>query len=614
MHDIIRLLPDSVANQIAAGEVIQRPASAAKELLENAIDAGATLIKLVIKDSGKTLIQVVDNGCGMSMTDARMSFERHATSKIKTASDLFAIKTMGFRGEALASIAAIAQIELKTKRVEDELGSQIIIEGSKVIDQKPTQCANGTSIAIKNLFFNVPARRNFLKSNQVETRHIIDEFTRVSMVNPLVSFTMHHNEKAIFQLNNSTLKQRISGLLGANFSQRLIPVEQDTESIKINGFIGKPEFARKTRGEQFFFANNRFIKHPYLHHSIDAAFQELLPKDTFPSYFIFIEVDPKTIDINIHPTKTEVNFQDSKVLYAILRAAVRQSLGKFSITPTLDFDVEQSLDFTDPPKGKIINPPKITTDPTYNPFDTQTRKDSKHFSKSKTTNWESLYADQVQIAKPDKLTTEDNDLQKNIDSNEESQKEVGEIINEKIFQFKNRYIVTVVSSGLMIIDQNLAHERILFERFSNLFENEKASSQQELFPETLSFSASDAEILNDIKDELSIIGFAIKPMSKNTFVITGRPADLTDFNLRDTLEGIIENYRKNLLDINLNKKINLAKSMAANVAIEAGTLLKKEEINAMVDALFACKAPTVSPSGKAIFNIISMEEIAKKFN
>ncbi len=614
MHDIIRLLPDSVANQIAAGEVIQRPASAVKELLENAIDAGATSIKLVIKDSGKTLIQLVDNGCGMSMTDARMSFERHATSKIKSASDLFAIKSLGFRGEALASIAAIAQVELKTKRVEDELGSLIIIEGSKVIDQQPTQCANGTSIAIKNLFFNVPARRNFLKSNQVETRHIIDEFTRVAMVNSSISLSMHHNEKAVFQFNNSTLKQRISGLLGANFSQRLIPVEQDTESIKVYGFIGKPEFARKTRGEQFFFANNRFIKHPYLHHSIDAAFQELLPKDAFPSYIIFIEVDPKTIDINIHPTKTEVNFQNNKVLYAILRAAVRQSLGKFCITPSLDFEMEQSLNFTDPPEGKVIKSPIIATNPNYNPFDSQTKRPVKPFTKPKATNWESLYAEQAPTANDDKLTNGITNEQKKITPEQESPEEIAEVINERIFQFKNRYIVTVVSSGLMIIDQSLAHERILFERFSNMLENNKSSSQQELFPETLTFSASDAEIINDIKDELGIIGFAIKSMTKNTFVVTGRPADLSDLNLRDALEGIIENYHKNLLELNLNKKINLAKSMAANIAIKAGILLKNEEINAMVDALFACKVPTVSPSGKAVFSIISMDELAKKFN
>ncbi|MBE9481793.1 MAG: DNA mismatch repair endonuclease MutL, partial [Bacteroidetes bacterium] len=336
MTDIIRLLPDSVANKIAAGEVIQRPASAAKELLENAIDSGASAIKLIVKDAGKTLIKVIDNGCGMSETDARMCFERHATSKIQKADDLFAIRTMGFRGEALASIAAISQIEIKTKRIEDELGTSIEIEGAEVKSQNADNCPNGTSIAVKNLFFNVPARRNFLKSNTAETRHIIEEFNRIALVNPQISFSMFHNNKQVFQLYPSTLKQRIIALFGNMYKQRLVPVEQKSDIVNISGFIGKPEFAKKTRGEQYFFANNRFIKHPYLNHSVNGAFKELLPSDTYPAYFLYLEVDPKMIDVNIHPTKTEVNFQDDKLIYSILRATLKQSLGKFSITPTLD--------------------------------------------------------------------------------------------------------------------------------------------------------------------------------------------------------------------------------------------------------------------------------------
>ncbi len=609
MSDIIRLLPDAVANQIAAGEVIQRPASAVKELLENAIDSGATVIKLVIKDSGKTLIQVIDNGCGMSITDARMAFERHATSKIRKADDLFAIRTMGFRGEALASIAAIAQVELKTRRLDDELGTQINTEASKIIDQQPTQCPAGTNIAVKNLFFNVPARRNFLKSNQVETRHIIEEFTRVAMVNPGIVFSLHHNEKMIFHLNNSNLKQRISGLLGSNYSSRLVQVEHLTEKIKIYGFVGKPEYARKTRGEQFFFANNRYIKHPYLHHSVDAAFQELLPKDTYPSYFIFIEIDPGFIDINIHPTKTEVNFQDNKMLYAMLRSAIRQALGKYNITPSLDFDVEQSLEFTDPPKGVEIEQPQIRINSDYNPFDVTHKPVQQPRDLSNQKNWEKLYQPQEYTPKKDEEIQSAPQTELG-HINDES----GKIANEKIFQFKQRFIVTIVSSGVMIIDQTRAHERVLYEDYMEVFNGQLSHSQQELFPETIGFNSSDAEIIEEIKEDLKTLGFVINEMGQNTYVVTGKPADLQDINIKESLESIIENYRKNLVDLNLNKRVNLVSALAGNMAIKPGTILQKEEMNALVDKLFACKIPDVSPQGKPVFRVISIEEVEKLFN
>ena len=607
--DIIKILPDSVANQIAAGEVIQRPASAVKELLENAIDSGASAIKLIIKDAGKTLIQVIDNGCGMSETDARMCFERHATSKIQKANDLFAIRTMGFRGEALASIAAISQVEIKTKRIEDELGSSIEIEGSEVKSQNADNCPNGTSIAIKNLFFNVPARRNFLKSNTAETRHIIEEFNRIALVNPQISFSMFHNNKQVFQLYPSTLKQRIIALFGNMYKQRLVPVEQKSDIVNISGFIGKPEFAKKTRGEQYFFANNRFIKHPYLNHSVNGAFKELLPADTYPAYFLYLEVDPKMIDVNIHPTKTEVNFLDDKLIYSILRATLKQSLGKFSITPTIDFDIERSMKFPDFPKNKIVKDPSIIPNPDYNPFETGKKQaydltiDNRQ--KSNKDNWEKLFIPDEKI--PDKNINE----QKLIEPDWE-QKEL-EQITEKIFQIHNRYILTNIKSGLMIINQQRAHERILYERYLNMLNDRKGISQQELFPQSISFSQGDAEIIDEIKDDLQILGFNINKLGKNTFVINGTPADFPEKNISHVLEKIFENYKNNLLNLNLDKKINLARSMASNMSIRSGKVLMKEEMKALVDELFACKVPDVSPGGKPIIQIITVEDMDTGF-
>ena len=618
MTDIIRLLPDSVANKIAAGEVIQRPASAAKELLENAIDSGASAIKLIVKDAGKTLIQVIDNGCGMSETDARMCFERHATSKIQKADDLFAIRTMGFRGEALASIAAISQIEIKTKRIEDELGTSIEIEGAEVKSQNADNCPNGTSIAVKNLFFNVPARRNFLKSNTAETRHIIEEFNRIALVNPQISFSMFHNNKQVFQLYPSTLKQRIIALFGNMYKQRLVPVEQKSDIVNISGFIGKPEFAKKTRGEQYFFANNRFIKHPYLNHSVNGAFKELLPADTYPAYFLYLEVDPKMIDVNIHPTKTEVNFQDDKLIYTILRAALKQSLGKYNITPTIDFDIEGSMKFSDFPKNKVVKDPSIKPNPDYNPFETGKKQiydltiDNRQ--RSNKDNWEKLFvSDEKNSQKKliDEIPDKNINGQKLIEPDWE-QKEL-EQRTEKIFQIHNRYILTNIKSGLMIINQQRAHERILYERYLNMLNTKKGVSQQELFPQSISFSPGDAEIIDEIKEDLQILGFNINKLGKNTFVINGTPADLPEKNISNVLEKIFENYKNNLLNLNLDKKINLARSMASNMSIRSGKVLMKEEMKALVDELFACKVPDISPGGKPIIQIISVEDLDKGF-
>ncbi|NTW33123.1 MAG: DNA mismatch repair endonuclease MutL, partial [Bacteroidetes bacterium] len=459
MPDIIRLLPDNVANQIAAGEVIQRPASAVKELLENAIDSGATHIKLIIKDSGKTLIQLIDNGCGMSETDARLSFERHATSKIKEASDLFNIRTMGFRGEALASIAAIAQIELKTKRIGDETGTSIIIEGTEVKSQESCQCSEGTSISVKNLFFNVPARRNFLKSNTVETNHILDEFHRVALAFPDISFEMYHNNSEVYHLTPSPLKQRIISIFGSNFNQRLIPVIQESGICNISGFIGKPDSAKKTRGEQFFFVNNRFIKHPYLNHAVVSAFDELLPANSFPAYFIFIEIDSKEIDINIHPTKTEIKFQDDKSIYAIMRSAVKMALGKFSISPTLDFNVEKSFDILPLKKGETVNPPTIKINPDYNPFNTENREKKLNSSpaqslinKTNRESWEKLYPSEVNIKQDNnEIIQQGEAVQQIIHSDWENN--IQHQTKKQYLQLHSSYIVTQVKSGVMLIDQ-----------------------------------------------------------------------------------------------------------------------------------------------------------------
>ncbi len=613
MSDIIQLLPDSVANQIAAGEVVQRPASAVKELMENALDAGSTQIKLIAKDAGKTLIQIIDNGCGMSESDARMSFERHATSKIRKADDLFAIRTMGFRGEALASIAAIAQVELKTKRIGDEIGVKIDIEGSEVKNQEATHCPEGTSISVKNLFYNVPARRNFLKTDAVELRHIIEEFQRVAIPNPQVAFSFHHNTTEVFNLPVGNLKQRLMGVFGNSYNTRLVPVEENTEIVKIKGYVIKPDFAKKTRGEQFFFLNKRFIKSAYLHHAVQSAFEQLLPKDSFASYFLLLDVDPKTIDINIHPTKTEVKFEDEKAIYAFLRSAIKKSLGQFNIAPSLDFNQEAHL-YNMPlkPVDGIYKQPTITVDPNYNPFkiDSPLGIKSSERDLSNRANWEKMYSRHA-----------DNQLEFEIKKEEETQQtintdwdnELHESNLKSSYQLHNKYILTHIKTGFMVIDQQGGHERILYERILYAFEKNKSATQQELFPKTIELNPADFALVKELNSEIQSLGFDISEFGKNTFVIHGIPADTVNFDSVNLLEGLIENYKQNQLELKSDKRENLARAMARNMSIKSGRALTQEEMNNLIDELFACKMPYSTPSGKPTITTFSSEDLDKRF-
>jgi DNA mismatch repair protein MutL len=613
MSDIIHLLPDFVANQIAAGEVVQRPASAVKELMENALDAGSTSIKLIVKDAGKTLIQVIDNGCGMSETDARMSFERHATSKISKADDLFAIRTMGFRGEALASIAAIAQVELKTKRIGDQVGVKINIEANEVKSQEACICSDGTSISVKNLFYNIPARRNFLKTDSVELRHIIDEFQRVVIPNPNVAFTLHHNTTEVFHLEAGSLKQRLTAVFGSSYNTRLVPVEEDTSVVKIKGFVIKPEFAKKTRGEQFFFLNKRFIKNSYLHHAVQSAFAELLPNDSFASYFLLLEVDPKTIDINIHPTKTEVKFEDEKAVYAFLRAAIKKSLGQFNITPSIDFNQEAHL-YNMPlkPVDGIYRQPTIKVDENYNPFknDSSTGYKSSDRELSNRSNWEKMYTRHTDSKEEFEIKKEE-ETQHTINTDWDN--ELHESNKKLTYQLHNRYILSHIKTGFMVIDQQGAHERILYERILDSFEKHKSVTQQELFPKTIELNAADFALVKELQTEIKEIGFDIREFGKSTFVIHGVPADTVNYESTALLEGLIENYKQNLQELKSNKRENLARSMARNMSIKSGKALTQEEMNNLIDELFACKMPYSTPSGKPTITTFSIDELDRRF-
>lgn len=599
--DIIKLLPDSVANQIAAGEVIQRPASVVKELMENALDAGATQIDLFVKDAGRTMITVIDNGCGMSETDARLCFERHATSKIQKAEDLFSIRTMGFRGEALASIAAVAQVELMTRRKEDELGTKIFIEGSVVKEQLPKPMAVGTNFTVKNLFFNIPARRNFLKSNEVEMRHITDEFFRVAMMNPEVAFTLTNNEKETYHLPKGNLKQRIVGLYGKDYDKKILPVQQETETATINGFIVKPEFLKKTRGEQYFFVNKRFIKHAYLHHAIENAYQELIPNDCFPGYFINIDINPAEIDINIHPTKTEVNFQDVKLVYAILHSAVRKSIGQNNLAPLLDFDESPDLgiDFGEASRmDRPVTGPQIDYNPSFNPFKPQTQL--RHSSG----NWKIMYEDNND--------TIANNINK-ISNFDEAPTMIVE--NKNLYlQLQQSYIITTVKSGLLVVDQHLAHKRVLYEKYLREIENNTEASQQELFPQHITLNPNDASLLKEIMPDLENIGFRIQQMNSSTFVINGTPADSKNNDAVTLLEKILEMYKTNVTDLKLDKRLNIARSLASQLAIKSGQNLTPIEMQDLIDRLFACAVSEVSPDGKKIYTILNINELKTRFN
>lgn len=615
--DIIRLLPDMVANQIAAGEVIQRPASAVKELMENAIDAGADDITVVLKDAGKTLLQVTDNGCGMTATDARLCFERHATSKIREANDLFAIRTMGFRGEALASIASIAQVELKTRRREDEVGTQIFIEGSVIKSEEACQCNFGTSILVKNIFFNVPARRNFLKAESTELGYVIEEFQRVALVNPDLAFSLHHNGKQVYKLEPGNSRQRIIAVFGNNYSQKLVQVETQTNIVNVSGFIGKPEFAKRTRGDQYFFANNRFIKHPYLHHAVVNAFHDLLPDNAFPTYFLFLDVDPKTIDINIHPTKTEVKFEDEKSLYAIIRSAVKQTLGKFSLTPSLDFDIEKSMDFPEMKTGETVKVPQVKINPYFNPFEKDnggfTPKESyRNPARQGLEQWGKLYPQEDETSPvPTPVQTDELFPQSTIHSSLDETP--AESAGPKYFQVNTRYILTQLKTGLMVIHQQYAHERIIFERTMQRQKAENRNIQQLLFPQTITFSSADAGLFSSILSDVCATGFDIADIGGGSFIVNGIPTDFGDNNLQIILEQVLESYKNNLQNMEGNNRSRLAAAFARQMAVKPGKHLNEEEMRSMVELLFACAVPDKTPDGKKIINIISYEEMSKTF-
>lgn len=616
MTDIIQLLPDHVANQIAAGEVVQRPASVVKELLENAIDAQATSIKLSIKDGGKTLIQVIDDGIGMSATDARLSFERHATSKIRSAADLFQLHTKGFRGEALASIAAIAQVEMKTKQDRNEVGTSLIIAGSEVIEQEVVVTPNGTSIAVKNLFFNIPARRNFLKSKLVETRHIIDEFQRVALAHPNIVFEMYHNGSEVFQLPKSNYRQRIVNVFGSKTNEKLVPVEEDTEVLKISGFVGKPEYAKKSRGEQFFFVNNRFIKSAYLNHAVASAFDGLLKDGAYASYFLNLTVDPQSIDINIHPTKTEIKFDDEHTLYAILRAAVKHSLGQFNIAPILDFERDANLDTPYGFKNKSVSTPNIEVDSDFNPFQEEKGAKSKqpsHYKKEVAGSWEGLY-----VGLESKGTQTQQDFSEvHFESDEQTvsmfQNENTIDQNQSTYQLHNKYIISKIKSGMIVIDQNRAHQRILYEDFLKNITVKEGMSQQLLFPLPLHFSSQHMAIIDQIKDDLEHTGFVFNNFSKESFEIIGVPISVAESEVSIILEQLISDVENEVPDSNFSATDLLAKSMAKSLAIKTGQSLTRQEQEYMVNKLFACKAPNMSPTNRPTFITLSIDELDRKF-
>ncbi len=614
MPDIIQLLPDSVANQIAAGEVIQRPASVVKELIENAIDAGAVQITVNLKDAGRTLIQVSDNGCGMSDTDARMAFERHATSKIQSANDLFKIRTMGFRGEALASIAAIADVELRTKQHDQEIGTAIHICGSRVISQEALSCANGTNFLVKNLFYNVPARRKFLKANSTELKHIINEVQRVALANPGINLSLIHNQQPIYELaKGDNIRKRIVSIFGKNISQNLIPVETETTLVKIKGYIGQPRHARKTFGEQFFFVNKRFMKHPFFHRAVMQAYEKLLPPDTIPSYFLYLDVDPEAIDINIHPTKTEIKFENESALWQILQASVREGLGKFNVVPSIDFDQSGSIDIPLAPKNTDgIQPPSIKVDPTYNPFAHEQKSyGGNNFSSGKNEqvkHWEKLYQS-FDNEREDTLLTETQDEKEGepIEISHEGEQYSG----KTYFQFKNKFIFTPVKSGLMVIDQKRAHERILYEHYMGVLNSQVIASQQQLFPHTFDLNAADAELLRSILEDLKALGFDVRDFGNNSFIINGTPGMVENFSPMEVIESLLEDLKSTADDIKEKAREKVAASLAKASAISYGYSLKPEEINQLIDQLFACSTPNFSPTGKQVLTIMPVEQFEK---
>jgi DNA mismatch repair protein MutL len=624
MSDIIQLLPDAIANQIAAGEVVQRPASALKELMENAVDAGATQVKVLVKEAGKMLIQVMDNGKGMSMTDARMSFERHATSKIRNSNDLFAIRTFGFRGEALASIAAVAQVELKTREKGAELGTLIQIEGSEVKKQEPVTSQEGTVIAVKNLFFNVPARRNFLKSNPVEMKHLVEEFQRVALSYPQVGFSLVQNDMELFNLNPGKLSQRIVGVFGKSYQNQLVVCQEETPHLNIKGYIGKPEHAKKTRGEQYFFVNNRYIKSSYLHHAVANAYEGLIGPESHPFYVLFLEIDPSHIDINVHPTKTEIKFDDERTIYAVIRSAVKQALGAHNVVPSLDFSLD--VNFTSNWKGDHLKQAELNREHSLRPDETTPEGryssfQNPAFKRQSVQGWEKMFENpNKELSQEAALLEENKDyltFQSKANVEVLSPVEISPESEEKTgttFQVDNRYIVAQMSTGLLLIDQQAAHERILYERYSKQLMQSSGVSQQCLFPSHLQLSASDFSLVMDIKSELHSLGFVISEFGKDTILIQGVPSNIPVNNEKALFEGLLEQFKHFKSELSLDKRENLARSLAKKSSLKHGKRLDPSEMESVVAQLFSCQNPNYGLSGNKTFIRLDAQRIQAFFN
>lgn len=628
MSDVIRLLPDSVANQIAAGEVIQRPASVVKELVENAIDAGATHIDVSVKDAGKTLIQVIDDGKGMSETDARLAFERHATSKIKEAADLFALRTMGFRGEALASIAAVAQVELRTRMEGEEFGTQIQIAGSKVESQEVVSCAKGSNFAVRNLFFNVPARRKFLKSNQTELSNILTEFERIALVNPNVSFTLYHNDTEMLNLPAIQLRQRIMGVFGKKLNQDLLSFQIETSMVKIHGYIGKPESARKKGARQFFFVNGRYMRHPYFHKAVADAYEGLIPVGEQVSYFVYFEVDPANIDVNIHPTKTEIKFENEQAIWQILSASAKEALGRSNAVPSIDFDTEGMPDIPayDPlpyaGSAPAAAPPVTSYDPTYNPFDIKHVAPSSYASRSSASGWEPFYQglekkpQQVEMDWKDSFPEEIPQEEPEVELPAEPTLHDSSVAVEKAaqhYQFKGKYILTSVKSGLMIIDQQRAHVRILYDQYMEQIAARKAASQGMLFPDMVHFSASELPVLESIMDDLSALGFDLSNLGGGSFAINGVPAGIEGLNPEQLVTNMVHTAIEKGCKVKEEVQSMLALSLAKAAAIVPGQVLTNDEMNGLIEGLFSVSTPNYTPDGKTVLAVIKEDEIEKLF-
>ena len=590
MQDIIRLLPDSIANQIAAGEVVQRPASVVKELVENSLDAGADNIRVIIRDAGKQLIQIIDNGKGMSPTDVRMSIERHATSKITSADDLFALKTMGFRGEALASIAAVAQLEIKTRQKDAELGTCLLVEGSTIKKQEPESCPVGTAVSVRNLFFNIPARRNFLKGNPVELRHIIDEFIHLSLSHPSVAFMLVHGDEIIYDLQPSKIGQRIVALFGKSYQQQLAACDEEAGSVKVSGYVGRPELARRTRSEQFLFVNNRYFRSNYLHHAVMSGFEGLLPDGSFPFYALFLEVDPKHIDVNVHPAKTEVKFIDERTVYTVIRVAVRRALGLHQITPALDFTANINLD----QQLSGGQGPSKTAFFGEHPFRVQ--KDNA--------DWEKLFSEI-----PQRSAVQPNQ-QELLGLPEQHSARTSDRVR---FQFQDQFIIREVSNGLMVIDQQAAHERVLFDRFLTRMKSGAGKAQQMLFPLALDFSPSDFSLMVGLMPEFEKLGFKMEVFGKTTLLFSGAPAETTSRE-KEVIEGLLEQYKVNAEVFDLPIQENLAQTLAKKAAVKRGQRLGMEEIDALISGLFSSNNPGFTPDGRPTFFIFESSRMAEFFN